>query len=161
MVTSRISRVLVATLVAAGTFAASPLLAQAPQGGGMRGMGGMGMMPMDRAGVEQRLALDAEGLNLTAAQKSQIDKIVDDYIVEQGKLREKYPMTPGTPPGQEAMTAMRSSRENLNTAVGKVMNDGQRKTWEAAMAARRPAGPMGPMGPMGPGGPGGPPPGTP
>jgi Spy/CpxP family protein refolding chaperone len=154
MVTSRISRLLIATVVVAGTFAASPLLAQAPQGGGMRGMG---MMPMDRAGMEQRLALDAEGLNLTAAQKSQIDKIVDDYIVEQGKLREKYPMTPGSPPGQEAMTAMRSSRENLNTAVGKVMNDAQRKTWEAAMAARRPAGPMGPMGPMGPGGP---PPGT-
>jgi Spy/CpxP family protein refolding chaperone len=150
MVTSRISRVLIATVVAAGAFAASPLLAQAPQGGGMGGMGGMGMMPMDRAGMEQRLALDAEGLNLTAAQKSQIDKIVDDYIVEQGKLREKYPMTPGSPPGQEAMTAMRSARENLNTAVGKVMNDAQRKTWEAAMAARRPAGPMGPMGPGGP-----------
>ncbi len=118
---------------------------------------GMGMMPMDRAGMEQRLALDAAGLNLTAAQKSQIDKIVDDYIVEQGKLREKHPMTPGSPPSQEMMTAMRSSRENLNAAVGKVLNEGQRKTWEAAMAARRPAGPMGPMGP---GGPGGPPPGT-
>ena len=158
MFTSRISRVLIATVVVAGAFAATPLLAQAPQGGGMPGMGmGMGMMPMDRAGMEQRLALDAAGLNLTAAQKSQIDKIVDDYIVEQGKLREKYPMTPGSPPGQEAMTAMRSSRENLNAAVGKVMNEGQRKTWEAAMAARRPAGPMGPMGP---GGPGGPPPGT-
>lgn len=144
MFTSRISRVLIATVVAAGAFAATPLLAQAPQGGGM---GGMGMMPMDRASMEQRLALDAEGLNLSAAQKSQIDKIVDDYIVEQGKLREKYPMTPGSPPSQEAMTAMRSARENLNAAVGKVMNDGQRKTWEAAMAARRPAGPMGPGGP--------------
>jgi Spy/CpxP family protein refolding chaperone len=153
MVNSRISRVLIATAVAAGVLAAAPLLAQAPPGGGMRGMG---MMPMDRAGMEQRLALDAEGLNLTAAQKTQIDKIVDDYIVEQGKLREKYPMTPGSPPSQEAMTAMRSARESLNTAVGKVMNDGQRKTWEAAMAARRPA-MMGPGGMGGPGGPGGPP----
>jgi Spy/CpxP family protein refolding chaperone len=151
MVISRISRVLIATAVAAGAFAATPLLAQAPPGGGM-GMGGMGMMPMDRAGMEKRLALDAEGLNLTAAQKTQIDKIVDDYIVEQGKLRAKFPMTQGSPPSQEAMTAMRGARENLNTAVGKVMNEGQRKTWEAAMAARRP-----PMGPGGMGGPGGPP----
>jgi Spy/CpxP family protein refolding chaperone len=150
MVISRISRVLIATALAAGAFASTPLLAQAPPGGGPRGM-----MPMDRAGMEQRLALDAEGLNLTAAQKTQIDKIVDDYIVEQGKLREKFPMTPGSPPSQEAMTAMRGARENLNTAVGKVMNDGQRKTWEAAMAARRP--PMGMGGPGGPGGAGGPP----
>ena len=73
---------------------------------------------------------------------------LDGYIAEQATLREKYPMTQGSPPSQEAMTAMRGSRENLNTAVGKVLNDSQRATWEATMAARRPPG----------GGPGGPPP---
>ena len=120
----------------------------------------MGMMggQMDRAGVEQRLALDAAGLNLSADQKAQIDKLVDAYIAEQGKLRAQHPMTPGTPPSQEMMTAMRSARENLNAAVGKVMNDKQRSTWEAALATRRPMGPQG--GPMGPPGnrPMGPPP---
>ncbi len=34
MFTSRISRVLIATVVVAGAFATTPLLAQAPQGGG-------------------------------------------------------------------------------------------------------------------------------
>ena len=70
-----------------------------------------------------RLALDDPALKLSGAQKKQIDKLVDGYIAEQAKLREKYPMTPGSPPSQEMMTAMRSSRENLNTAVGKVLND--------------------------------------
>jgi Spy/CpxP family protein refolding chaperone len=152
MSTTPMSRRLIAAALAAGMLVATPSFAQGPPGGGVGGM--RGMMPMDRASMEQRLALDAEGLNLTAAQKSQIDKLVDDYIAGQNKLREKYPMTPGTPPSPEMMTAMRAAREELNAAVGKVMNDAQRKTWEAAMAARRP-----PMGPGGPGGPGGPPPG--
>jgi hypothetical protein len=46
------------------------------------------------------------------------------------------------------MTAMRGARDNFTAAVGKVLNDSQRATWEASMAARRPPG----------GGPGGPPP---
>ncbi|MFO1503707.1 MAG: hypothetical protein U1F39_07800 [Steroidobacteraceae bacterium] len=121
-------------------------VAQAPPGGGPGGGARMGA-PMDKAGMTQRLALDAEGLNLSADQKGKIDKILDAYIAEQNKMRAS--MQPGSPPSQEAMGAMRASREKLNADVGAVMNDGQKKTWEAAMAARRPAG--------GPGGPGGPP----
>lgn len=70
------------------------------------------------------------------------------FGAEQKMLAAKYPMTPGTPPSQEAMTARRAARENLNTAVGKVLDDTQRKTWETAQAARRPMG--GPGGGMGP-----------
>jgi hypothetical protein len=101
---------------------------------------------MDRPAMISRMALDDPALKLTDAQKGQIDKVVDGYIAEQATLREKYPMTQGSPPSQEAMTAMRGARENLNTAVGKVLNDSQRATWEASMAARRPPG--GPGGPL-------------
>jgi Spy/CpxP family protein refolding chaperone len=128
--------------------------AQAPAGGPPRGGGmgmGMGMMgPQDRPGTIERMGLNDPALKLTAAQKAEIDKIVDGYIAEQKTLAEKYPMTPGSPPSQDAMQARRSARDNLNTALGKVLNDEQRKSWEAAQAARRP--------PMG--GPGGPPPGN-
>lgn len=139
---------LVAVAASAMTMMAMNVVAQAPPGGGPgRGMGMGG--PMDKAGMTQRLALDADGLNLSADQKGKIDKILDAYIADQAKMRAQ--MQPGSPPSQEVMGAMRTSREKLNADVGAVLNDAQKKTWEAAMAARRPAG--------GPGGPGGPPPG--
>jgi Spy/CpxP family protein refolding chaperone len=139
---------LVAVAASAMTMMALDVVAQAPPGGGPgRGMGMGG--PVDKASMTQRLALDADGLNLTADQKGKIDKILDAYVADQAKMRAQ--MQPGSPPSQEAMGAMRASREKLNADVGAVLNDAQKKTWEAAMAARRPAG--------GPGGPGGPPPG--
>ncbi|MEO6185553.1 MAG: hypothetical protein ABIP38_09015 [Steroidobacteraceae bacterium] len=126
-------------------------MAQAPAGGPPRMGGGMGMGPADRPTTIQRQGLDDPALNLTAAQKAQIDKIVDAYVVEQKTLGEKFPMTPGSPPSAEAMAARTASRDNLNAAVGKVLDDSQKKTWEAARAARRPPG-------GGMGGAGGPPP---
>jgi Spy/CpxP family protein refolding chaperone len=134
---------LVAVAASAMTMMALNVVAQAPPGGGP----GRGMGQLDRAGLSQRLALDADGLNLTADQKGRIDKILDAYIADQTKMRAQ--MQPGSPPSQEVMGAMRTAREKLNTDVGAVLNDGQTKTWEAAMAAR----------PRGPGGGGGPPPG--
>lgn len=129
--------------------------AQAPAGGPPRGMGmGMGMMgPADKATTIERMGLNDAALKLTAAQKAEIDKLADGYVAEQKMLGEKYPMAQGSPPSQEGMMARRDAREKFNAAVGKVLNDEQRKTWEAAQAARRP-----PMG--GPGGPGGPPAGA-
>ena len=124
------------------------VVAQAPPGGGPGGRPpggmGMGMGQMDKAGMTQRMALDDAALNLTADQKGKIDKILDGYIADQAKMRAS--MQPGSPPSQDAMGAMRTSREKLNADIGAVMNDGQKKTWEAAMAARRPAGPPGGMG---------------
>ena len=98
-------------------------IAQAPPPGGppRAGMGmGMGMMggPVDKATMIQRLGLDDAALKLSDAQKAQIDKIVDGHVAEQKALREKYPMTPGSPPSQEMMTAMRAARENLNGRSG-------------------------------------------
>lgn len=138
---------LVAVAASAMTMMAMNVVAQAPPGGGP-GRGGFGG-PVDKAGMTQRLALDADGLNLSADQKGKIDKILDAYVADQAKMRAG--MQPGSPPNPDAMAAARASREKLNADVGAVLNDAQKKTWEAAMAARRPAG--------GPGGAGGPPPG--
>jgi Spy/CpxP family protein refolding chaperone len=140
---------LVAIAASAMTMMAVDVVAQAPPAGGPPRGGMGGGAPMDKAGMTQRLALDDAALNLTADQKGKIDKILDAYIADQTKMRAQ--MTPGTPPSQEAMGAMRTAREKLNADVGAVLNDAQKKTWEASMAARRPAGPPG-------GGAGGPPP---
>jgi hypothetical protein len=145
MVSRKLRGMLVAVAAGAMTMMAMNVVAQAPPGGGPpRGFGG----PADKATTMQRLALDAEGLNLSADQKAKIEKLVDGYIADQEKMRAQ--MQPGSPPSQEAMGAMRTARETLNAEIGKVMTDAQRTTWQAAMAARRPA--------MGPGGPGGGPP---
>ncbi len=68
---------LVAVAASAMTMMAMNVVAQAPPGGGP-GRGG----PVDKAGMSQRLALDADGLNLTADQKGKIDKILDGYIAD-------------------------------------------------------------------------------
>jgi Spy/CpxP family protein refolding chaperone len=152
MSSSKFRETLVVATASMMTVFAVGAAAQAPAGGPPRGGGmGMGMMgPQDRPGTIERLGLNDPALKLTAAQKTEIDKIVDAYLAEQKVLAEKYPMTPGSPPSQEAMQIRRTARENLNTALGKVLNDEQRKSWEAAQAARRPQ----------MGGPGGPPPGN-
>jgi Spy/CpxP family protein refolding chaperone len=134
--------ILVAAAAGAMTMMAVDGVAQAPPGGGPPPGMGMGMGgAMDKAGMTQRMALDDAALNLTADQKGKIDKILDGYIADQAKMRAG--MQPGSPPSQEMMGAMRAGREKLNAEIGAVLNDGQKKTWEAAMAARRPAGPPG------------------
>lgn len=120
-------------------------LAQVPAGGPPRGAPGMGMMgPADKASTIERMGLNDAALKLGAEQKAQIEKITGDYIAEQQALAEKYPMAPGNPPSEEGMRARRDAREQYTAAIGKVLDDEQRKTWQAAQAARRP--PMGPPG---------------
>jgi hypothetical protein len=138
-------------MVALMAFASVGAMAQAPGGGPPRGPGGGMGAPADRPTTIQRQGLDDPALKLTDAQKTQIDKIVDGYLVEQKALGEKYPMSPGSPPSAEAMAARTTSRDNFTAALGKVLDDSQKKTWEATRAARRPPG-------GGMGGPGGPPP---
>jgi hypothetical protein len=153
----KLKGMLVATAASLMTVVAVDAAAQAPAPGGPprgMGMGGMGMMgPADKATTIERMGLNDPALKLTAAQKADIDKLADAYVTDQKALAAKYPMAQGSPPSQEGMQARRDAREKFTAAVGKVLNDEQRKTWEAAQAARRP-----PMG--GPGGPGGPPAGA-
>lgn len=145
---------LAAATAGAMVMVAMDAAAQAPPPGGPGGgpprMGMMGAA--DRPTTIQRQGLDDPALKLTDAQKAQIDKIVDAYLADQKAMRDK--MTPGSPPSQDVMGAMRAAREKFTADIGKVLNDDQRKTWEAAQAARRAQ-----FGGGGPGGgPGGPPP---
>src|SRR5690349_13876493 len=118
MTSRKFRGMLVAVAASAMTMMAMDVVAQAPPGGGPgRGMGMGG--PVDKASMTQRLALDADGLNLTADQKGKIDKILDAYIADQAKMRAQ--MQPGSPPSQEVMGAMRTSREKLNADVGAVL----------------------------------------
>ena len=140
-------------MVSVGALAQAP--AGGPGGGPPRGPGGGGggfAQPTDRAGVIQRYGLNAPDLKLTDAQKGQIDKLADAFLEESKKLP---PMQQGAQPSPEAMQARMAPRQNLITAVGKVLNEEQRKTFEAAQAQRRPMGGPGGGGPGG--GQGGPP----
>ena len=81
----------------------------------------------------------------------------DAYVAEMKTANEKYPMTQGAMPSEEAMGARNKARDNLTAAVNKVLDADQKKAWEASQAARR-GGPGGPGGGFG-GPPGGGPPG--
>lgn len=164
MVSNKMKRVLVAVAAGAMTMMAANVMAQAPAGGPPRGPGGgmgMGMGAADVPTTIERQGLNDPALKITAAQKAEIEKVTTAFVEEQKKIAEKYPMAQGSPPSQEGMTARQTARTNYQAAVGKILNDEQRKTWEAAQAARRGGmggGMGGPGGGRGPGA-GGPPPG--
>ena len=149
---SKMKTLLLAAAAGAMVTMSAGALAQAP-GGGPPGGGPPGGMraPPDRANTIQRNGLDDAALKLTAAQKTEIDKIADAYVAEVTKI----PAAQGGPPSPEAQAARTKARDNLTAAVNKVLNAEQKTTWEAAQAARRQGGPGG----FGGGGPGGPPPG--
>lgn len=168
----KLRTLLVAT--AAGTMMtfAAGAFAQAPGGGpgGGARMGGGFAQPTDAAGVIQQFGLGDAALKITDAQKPQLNKAAEAYLAEMKTVNEKYPMTQGQMPAQEAMQARTQVRERFTAEVNKVLNEQQRKTWEEAQAARRggagrggmggPGGGMGgPGGARGPGGGMGPPPG--
>lgn len=165
MVSKKLKRMLVAVAAGAMTMMAANVMAQAPAGGPPRGPGGgmgMGMgAPADVPTTIERQGLNDPALKITAAQKAEIEKVVKAYLDEQTKLNEKYPMAQGSPPSDEARAARQTSRTNFTAALSKVLNDEQRKTWEAAQATRRGGmgGGMGGPGGGRPGGAGGPPPG--
>jgi hypothetical protein len=129
--------------------------AQAPGSGPPRDGMRMGMgAQLDRAGTLQRFGLDDATLNLTAAQKVQIDNAADAYVAEMNAVNEKYPFTPGSMPGEQGMAARQKVRDAFIAAVNKVLDEEQRRSWEAVQAARRGGMGMGRGGP--PGGMGGP-----
>lgn len=152
---------LLAAAAGAMLFSSAVMAQQGPPRGGPPGVPGGGMAmggQLDRAGTIQRFGLADAALKLTDAQKAQIDKAADAYVAEMKTVNEKYPMAAGSPPDQQGMDARNKARENLTAAVHKVLNDEQKKTWDAAQASRRGPGMGGPGGPGGPGGmgPGGP-----
>jgi hypothetical protein len=89
-------------------------------------------------------------LKLTDAQKAEVDKAADAYLAEMQKIPAA---APGGPPSPEVQAARTKARDNLIAAVNKVLNDEQKKAWEALRAAAPRGGPGGGL--RGPGGPGG------
>lgn len=81
--------------------------------------------------------LNSSSLNLTTAQKAEINKIVDVFVAELIVLNKEHPVEPGKPATPAAIQTRQSAVGKLNTALGKVMNQEQRRTWESAQAARR------------------------
>jgi Spy/CpxP family protein refolding chaperone len=147
MVSKKLRGVLVGATAGVLAVMSYGALAQAPGGGPGGGM----RMQLTRESVEQRNGLDNPELKLTADQKMQIDKLADGYVENMQKM-----MGGGGPPD---MQAFMKARQDFAAAVGKVLNDEQRKMWEASQQRRGPGGGMGGNRGPGGGGPGGPPPG--
>lgn len=125
-----------ALIGALAVLVALPAGAQAPAG-----------RPVERnhsvpGGVPDRLlTIDSQGLNspalrLSRAQRAQIDKVIDAYLNELGRLNERYPTTQHGQPSQEAAAARITAQNDLTAALGKVLTDDQRNTWESVRAAR-------------------------
>jgi translation initiation factor IF-2 len=166
--TGKLKTLLLAAAAGAMMTMTAGAMAQAPGGGPGAGgpprgpgMGGPGMGgQLDRAGAIQQFGLGDAALNLTAAQKAELDKAADAYVTAMTAVNAKFPRTQGTPPSPEATAARAKPREDMNAAVAKVLTAEQKKTWDAAQAARPRGGPGGGMGGPG-GGMGGPPGGGP
>ena len=152
MVSKKLRGMLVVA-AAAMTMVSAGALAQAP-GGGPPGGGGGFQQPTDAAGVMAQFGLNSPELKITDAQKASIEKLANAYLEEQKKLPAA---APGGPPSPEARAARTALRTKFTDEVGKVLTPDQKKTFDAAQAARRGPGGGGPGGPGGP--PGGGPPG--
>jgi translation initiation factor IF-2 len=166
--TGKLKTLLLAAAAGAMMTMTAGAMAQAPGGGPGAGgppRGGMGG-PLDRAGAIQQFGLGDAALNLTAAQKAELEKAADAYVTAMTAVNAKFPRTQGTPPSAEATAARAKPREDMNAAVAKVLTADQKKTWDAAQAAQAArrggmgggmGGPGGGMGGPPGGGPGGPP----
>lgn len=81
--------------------------------------------------------LNRSELNLTTAQKDRINKIVDAFVAELIVLNKEHPVEPGKPATPVAIQTRQSAVGRLNTALGGVMNEEQRRSWEGEQTARR------------------------
>ena len=135
MVSKQLRGVLVGATAGVLAMISCGAFAQAPGGGPP---GGGGRPAMTRDSTEQRMGLTNPELKLTADQKTQVDKLVDGYVADMQKM-----MGGGAPDMQAFMKA----RQDLVASIDKVLNDDQKKIFDAAQQ-RRPGG--------GPGGGGGP-----
>ena len=89
----------------------------------------------NRPNTIKRMGLGDERIGLTSEQKTEVDKIVDAYLVEQNALRMKYPAIPGKSPSPEGIKAREAARIKMSASLGKVLSAEQRKTWETTRQA--------------------------
>jgi hypothetical protein len=92
-----------------------------------------GAQSASRAGVILYYNLNAAELRLTSRQKAQIDEIADAYI---RAVKQIPPIQRGGQPTQETIQAQRAPRQNLITAISRVLNAEQRQTFEVLQQHR-------------------------
>ncbi len=98
------------------------------------GPAGPGMAAIDRAVALQRFGLHDPALNLTDAQRAQIDKAADAYVAEMGKIR---PPEPGARPSADSSALRTRASENLVAVVNRILTSEQKRAWEASPTVRR------------------------
>lgn len=91
---------------------------------------------LDRASVVDIHGLDNSDLKLTSRQQAEIERTISAYLEEYKKIVERFPLVPGAFPSPDSIVARQDALVKFTTALGKVMDDEQRKTWKMAQAAR-------------------------
>lgn len=89
-----------------------------------------------RADLMTRFSLTTPGLELTADQKARIDRVLDAYTAESRRIR-------GNSGGQMSdrqNAELSEVRAATSQQIGAVLNEDQRRVWNAAVAQRRAGG---------------------
>jgi len=86
-----------------------------------------------RADLMARFSLTAPGLDLTADQKTRIDQELDVYTAESRRIRGNSRSQLSDQQNAE-LTAVRTA---ASQKIGTILNEQQRRVWNAAMAQRR------------------------
>lgn len=91
---------------------------------------------LDRASIVDIHGLDNPALRLTSRQQTEVDAIIRSYLEEYKKIAALFPLVRGEFPSADSIVTRQDALVKFTVAVGKVMNDEQRRTWETAQAAR-------------------------
>ena len=76
--------------------------------------------------VDEQVKRLADRLNLTSDQQSKIKPILEDQRQQMASLREDSSMS-----REDRMSKMRSIRESTNSKISEILNDDQKKQYEA------------------------------
>lgn len=104
-------------------------------------------LQLDRAGTIQRLGLGDPALELTDAQKAQIDRAAAKLVSESEDILDRYPLQqevrqPDRPTvtalNQAGMDALNQARVRFTDFVKSILTQEQREIWEARRSGRAP-----------------------
>jgi Spy/CpxP family protein refolding chaperone len=120
----------VSALLMLGTYLS---LGQAPEGAPAPPEGAPRTRMERGANPERQLVMLTRMLNLTADQQKGVRTVLEQQATEMKALQEKAPADPSTgqtPESREArMTQMRQIREESNTKIAALLDEGQKKTF--------------------------------
>lgn len=129
MANTKLRGLLLAATVSAITLVSFESSAQTPVDAPLA----RGAQSASRAGVILYYNLNAAELRLTQRQKAQIDEIADAYV---RAVKQIPPIQQGGQPTPEAIQAQRAPRQNLISAISRVLDAEQRQTFEALQQRR-------------------------